>query len=244
VVTVSEYSRRDIIQFLGVPQDRVTVTYEAADRRFHQPITAEARQQVREKYRLPKQYLFYVGALEKRKNIPFLLKALAIASVPDLHVVLGGGNAQDCELLRQLAASLGIGDRVSLLGRVPDEDLPALYKEARAFVYPSEYEGFGLQICEALATGCPILVANATSLPEILGDGGDVFALDSPDQLAAMLVRLQGDADYRVDLQRRAQIRSGRFSWRDTAQRTLAVYELIRERNPATSAQPPLVAAL
>jgi glycosyltransferase involved in cell wall biosynthesis len=225
VITVSEYSRRELIKHFQLPEDRVTVTYAAADERFHQAISAESRKLVREKYQLPEEFVFYLGSLEPRKNIPFLLRAFAIAAINSLHVVIGGGNKTDCDALQDFASSLGIEDRVSLLGRVNDADLPALYAEAKAFIYPSECEGFGLQICEAIAVGCPVFVADSSSLPEILGDGGEIFSLSDPSPLAKILVKLTSDRNYREDLKMRSQRRSQFFSWKDTARKTLTLYE-------------------
>jgi len=227
ILTVSEYSRNELIRHFRFPENKVTVTYEAADRRFHEPIPPEVRKHVRDKYQLPAHYLFYVGSLERRKNIPFLFKAFAIAGLDDWNIVIGGGNQVDRGALMEVASSLHIEGQVSMIGRVSDEDLPALYAEAQAYVYPSEFEGFGLQVCEGLAAGCPVLVADATSLPEVLADGGDIFTLSNPNQLAEMLIRLHNDIDYKADLQRRGHLRSQFFSWRRTAQQTLAVYKML-----------------
>jgi glycosyltransferase involved in cell wall biosynthesis len=225
IVTVSEHSRRELIQLFKLSEDRVSVTYEAADHRFHQTISSEVRERVRLKYRLPEQFVLYVGSFEPRKNIPFLLKASAIAQLRDLHVVLGGGSVPEGSVLMQMASGLNISDRVSVIGRVVDDDLPALYAEAHAFVYPSEHEGFGLQICEALAVGCPVFAADASCLPEIVADGGELFPLSTPNRLAEMLKKLHYDLDYGESLRRRARTRSQFFSWRYTAEKTLAVYE-------------------
>ena len=130
---------------------------------------------------------------------------------------------------------MGVGDRVRLVGWVGDDDLPALYAGALCFVYPSEYEGFGLQLCEAMAVGCPVLAAAATSLPEVLGMGGETFDLDSPEMLAGLLQRVISEPDFRADLSRRARLRSADFSWRRTADATAAVY---RELVPQTQRGP------
>jgi glycosyltransferase involved in cell wall biosynthesis len=232
IVTVSEHSRRELIRLFKLSEDRVSVTYEAADHRFHQTISSEARERVRLKYQLPEQFVLYVGSFEPRKNLPFLLRACAIAQLRDLHVVLGGGSVIEGSVLMQMASALDISDRVSVIGRVDDDDLPALYAEARAFVYPSEHEGFGLQVCEALAVGCPVFAADASCLPEIVADGGELFPLSTPNRLAEMLKKLHYDLDYRQSLCRRTRTRSQFFSWRYTAEKTLAVYEnLYAEQN-------------
>ena len=130
-----------------------------------------------------------------------------------------------------LAQSLGVADRLRLLGWITDEELPALYAEALCFVYPSVYEGFGLQLCEAMAVGCPTLASNATSLPEVLGDGGATFDPNDPVTLASLLRRVADEPAYRAELADRAKRRSASFSWRTAAESTAAVYRrVIAER--------------
>jgi len=131
--------------------------------------------------------------------------------------------------------SAGIGHLVRLLGEVNDPDLPVLYAHALAFVYPSEYEGFGLQLCEAMATGYPVLAARATSLPEVLGDGGELFDLSRPTRLAAQLRAVACDASFRSNLSERGRRRALDFSWRRAAAETYRVY---RSLTTATAGAP------
>lgn len=232
VVTVSEHAKADLHRRLGIPEARITVTHEAADPLFLEPIGEETRVEVRRRNALAdRPYVFYVGGWEQRKNIPFLVKGFAEAALDGVDLVLAGGNDDQRAALVEQARSLGISDSLRLLGWVDEADLPTLYAEALCFVYPSEYEGFGLQLCEAMATGCPTLAARATCLPEVLGQGGDTFALDQTEELAALLRRVAGDPAYRRDLMDRARARIADFSWRKTAEQTVAVYErTIRDR--------------
>ncbi len=224
IITVSQHAREDLVHFLKIPARKVAVTYEAADPRFHRPVGEADRARVRAAHALPRRYVFYVGGWERRKNIPFLVRGLAAAGLDDLALVLAGGRDDQRAGLRALANSLGLGDRLHLLGWVEDADLPALYAEAIAFAYPSEYEGFGLQLCEAMAVGCPTLAARATCLPEVLGDGGDTFGLEDPAELAGLLRRAATDEGYRAELSARGRTRGEAFSWRRTAEQTLDVY--------------------
>ncbi|MEO6810741.1 MAG: glycosyltransferase family 1 protein [Isosphaeraceae bacterium] len=232
VITVSEHAKGDLHRHLGIPEARITVTHEAADPLFHEPISDETRAEVRRRHGLAdRPYVFYVGGWEQRKNVPFLVKGFAEAALDGVDLVLAGGNDDQRAALIEQARSLGLDDSFRLLGWIDEADMPALYAEALCFVYPSEYEGFGLQLCEAMATGCPTLAARATCLPEILGQGGDTFTLDQTEELAALLRRVAGDPDYRRDLAARARARIADFSWRKTAEETVAVYErAIRDR--------------
>ncbi|MBD1847252.1 glycosyltransferase family 4 protein [Cyanobacteria bacterium FACHB-63] len=221
IITVSEFSRRDLVRSLNIPATKITVIYEAADDHFHQSASIP----VQSRYSLTKPYVFYVGGLEQRKNIPFLIRAFAEANLQGVDLVLAGGQIEEQSKLQQLAASLGIADRVQFLGWVEDEDLPALYAGALCFVYASEYEGFGLQLCEAMAVGCPILAAQATCLPEVLGEGGILFSLRDTQELSNCLRYINADPEYRSLLGQRAKLRSQQFSWQQTAKQTIQVYQ-------------------
>jgi glycosyltransferase involved in cell wall biosynthesis len=122
-------------------------------------------------------------------------------------LVLAGGRPGEGHDLIRLAEDLDVGDCLRLVGRVEDLDLPALYAEALCFVYPSEYEGFGLQLCEAMAVGCPILAADTSSLPEVLGQGGRTFSVQDPRELAGLLQRLSRDNGFRTQLAHQASVR-------------------------------------
>jgi hypothetical protein len=224
IITVSQYSKGDLVKHLHIPEDKITVIYEAADARFHEPVSDTERLRIRSLYKLSFPYIFYVGGWEKRKNIPFLVRAFAQANLDGVDLVLAGGQDEQRAALMQLAESLGVSDRLKLLGWVDDADLPALYAEALCFVYPSEYEGFGLQLCEALSASCPVLAARATCLPEILGDGGQTFGLDKLSELQELLVRLVTDAAFQENLKSRAGQMATFYSWTQTAIATQTLY--------------------
>src|SRR5207249_7144989 len=150
IITVSEHAKGDLVRRLGLPGDKITVIHEAADPRFHEPTSAAVRADVRRKYDLRRPYFFYIGGWERRKNVPFLVRAFAEADLSGVELVLAGGRDDERFPLTSLGEEIGVSDRLRLLGPVEDRDLPALYADATAFVYPSEYEGFGLQLCESM----------------------------------------------------------------------------------------------
>lgn len=223
IITVSQYSKRDIVQYLHIPENKITVIYEAADSNFHQEITQLERLHVRNKYQIQRPYIFYVGGWEKRKNLPFLVNAFAEAHLDGVDLVLAGGKDEQRATLMELAESLKIAEHLRLLGWVEDADLPALYAEAVCFVYPSEYEGFGLQLCEAMAVECPVLAARSTCLPEVLGDGGETFGLDNTSELEELLVQACTSSEYREELSARAHQKANSYFWCKTA---IATHEL------------------
>ena len=235
IVAVSEYARNEIAGVLKVPLEKMTVTLEAADPQFHQLIPDSEVDAARRKHGLTRPYFFYAGGWEGRKNIPFLVEALQASELPDFDLVLVGGKPEQKVAMEQLAQRLQVSRQVRLLGWLSDADLRALYRGARAFVYPSRHEGFGLQACEAMAVGCPVLVANATSLPEVVGEGGETFSLDNTAELANLLRRVATDDSYHASLVRRASERSAMLSWRRTAEQTLAVYRKVLQQNPRST---------
>jgi len=233
IITVSEYSKRDLAARLGIAPQKITVVYNAADPGFCEPVVEAREQAARREHRLQRPYVFYVGGWEERKNLPFLLRAFAEARLAETDLALAGGNEAERAELGQLAAALGIASQTRLLGRVDDPTLAALYSAALCFVYPSRHEGFGLQLCEAMAAGCPVLAARETSLPEVLGDGGETFSLGSTAELAGLLRKTALDQNFRKELTDRARRRSRDFSWRRAAGETMDVYRCVTVRRAA-----------
>jgi glycosyltransferase involved in cell wall biosynthesis len=233
VIAPSEHARAEIARTLGVPEGRIDVVAEAADPSFTRALEPSDLARARAAHGLARPYVLYVGGWEQRKNVPFLVRAFAAAALDGVDLVLGGGRPEEVTSMRELARGMGVEARVKLCGWIDERDLAALFAPALAFVLPSEAEGFGLQLVEAMAAGCPVLAARATSLPEVLGPGGETFALSSEGELAALLGRVARDAAFRADLARRAKERGASFSWRRSAERTIEVYErAIRERRP------------
>jgi glycosyltransferase involved in cell wall biosynthesis len=232
ILTVSEHSKRDICRHWHLGSDRVVVTLEGCDPRFSTKLAAETIEDVCQRFGLPPRYLLYLGGFDRKKNVNGLLKGYALTSraeVPDL--VLAGEKKWEFAATESLALTLNCGERVVFPGVIPDHDLPALYQGALAFVYPSLYEGFGLQLVEAMASGVPVVASNRTSIPEVLGDAGLLFDPEKPEEIAERLRQVSCDATLRERLQRLGAARAAKFSWSRMAAETLAVYRRVLNRD-------------
>lgn len=227
VIAISECTRGDVIESFGVPESKVATTLLGVDECF-QPVSEEAVERIRRRYGLGDINLLYVGTLEPRKNIPTLLTAFDAArkAVPgDVNLILAGGKGWFYDQVFRQIEELGIEERVRLTGYVPREDLPALYCAATAFVYPSLYEGFGLPPLEAMACGTPVITSNTSSLPEVVGDAGIMVDPHDTESLAESIVKVLNNAEIRDSMREKGLARAGKFSWKETARRTLNVYQ-------------------
>lgn len=228
ILTISQHSKQDIVDYLRVPADKVTVTYPGGPRQLvsSQDPASEAGFLVSKKIREP--FILSVGTLEPRKNIKRLLEAFAQFSQcgggRDTCLVLAGGKGWHTEDLFRQIASCGIADKVVVTGYVTDSQLSLLYRRALVFVYPSLYEGFGLPPLEAMAHGTPVIVSNASSLPEVVGDAGILIDPRQTEDIATALRLVVESGSMQAELRSKSLARAAGFSWEQCAAETMAVY--------------------
>jgi glycosyltransferase involved in cell wall biosynthesis len=229
LIAVSETTCQDLIAAYKLPPEKITVIREAADPRFC-PQPPEAIAAVRARHGLPEQFLLYVGTIEPRKNLVRLLHVWEAlyqrGDVPPLVIVGRRGWLSDDFFAALEQSPVRVG--VLLTGYVSDEDLPALYSAATAFVFPSLYEGFGLPPLEAMACGTPVLCSATSSLPEVVGDAALLFDPEEPEAIAEALRRVAKDAALRERLRSEGLRRAAEFSWDRAARETVAVYRRVR----------------
>lgn len=223
LIAVSQATARDLTSYYDTPPPKIDIVYEAL---FPEPVQPTKATIVQERYELPERYALFVGTIQPRKNLERVLRAyhkLQQTATPSWELVLAGGRGWRSELLYQLAIELGIHNQVHFLGYVADEALPALYRSARFFCFPSLFEGFGLPVLEAQHYGTPVMIANNSSLPEIAGDAALLVDPTDVDAIADAMLRLSQDEVLRQRLIAAGHENVKRFSWEKAAKETLAV---------------------
>lgn len=225
VIAVSEFTKEEIIRIYNVNPNKIKVIYNGVSDRFRLGRDADSLQRVRTKYHLPPRFILYVGAVEPRKNLGILLKAfeaIRVAFPLKLVIVSFGGWRNDgfYKLIRELK----VADDIHLIGYVDDADLPIVYKLADLFVYPSKYEGFGLPILEAMASGCPVVASDIPVARELLGSSGVLFDPDRVDDLVESLKEMLSSQELTRNYRRMVAERSRMFNWRISAQMTRQCY--------------------
>jgi len=235
IIADSECSKRDIVDRLKIDAARVRVVYLAAEARYRPLDDAAQIEIARHKYGLPDKYLLYLGGYDQRKNVRVIVAAFA--RLPEFYragyrLVLAGVNlGRDSEFFpdpRRLARAAQLpDDALCCVGGADEADKPVLYAGASAFLFPSQYEGFGLPPLEAMACGTPIICANASSLPEVVGDAGITLPPDDADAWADAIRAVLTDDARRAEMRERGVAQARKFSWAHCAEETLAVYSEI-----------------
>ncbi|WP_338595364.1 glycosyltransferase family 4 protein [Clostridium baratii] len=203
IFTVSEFSKGEILKWLECNEDKVIVTYNGIDEKFKPITNKDELDIIKKKYRLPDQFVLYIGNQKPHKNLETLVKAMK-----DVNSILIL-NGKPCDSIQNLINKMNLEDKVKFIGYVDDCDLPYLYNLANIFVFPSLYEGFGLPPLEAMACGCKTIVADSTALPEIVGNCAIKFETLNVNELSNK-INSMGSEEYDI----KAGIsRSKIFSW-------------------------------
>lgn len=234
VIADSYNTRRDLMELLGTPGDKITVIHCGVEPRFR-PMTGESDRDtlaaVRRKYDLPERFILSVGTIQPRKNFTRLVEATGMlnaqCSMLDWDLVIAGGRGWMYEGIFERVRALGLERRVHFVGFVDDADLAALYNLAGLFAFPSLYEGFGLPPLEAMACGVPVVCSDTSSLLEVVGDAALTVGPLDVAGLAEAMCRAIEDESLRASLVQRGLVRATGFTWSKAAQELLAVYQTI-----------------
>ncbi|MGP1596002.1 MAG: glycosyltransferase family 4 protein [Prevotella denticola] len=220
IIAISACTKRDILYYGDFPEDRIDLVYQSCSTRFSQPVSPSLLVEARRKYRLPQRYVLNVGTVEVRKNI--LLGIRAMAKLPaDLHLVVVGRQTKYQKQLDAEIRKLGLGNRIHFLQGVPNTLLPAVYRQAEAFIYPSRYEGFGVPVIEAIQSGLPVVAATGSCLEE--AGGPDSLYVD-PDDADGAAAAVLSAMENRTGMVERSRHYVRRFENQDVASQVLEVY--------------------
>lgn len=235
VLTLSEHAKSEIARHYKLLPEQVNVVYPGVSGVFCRTADAETINAAREKFDLPENYLIFVGAQMPRKNIPALIQALGKLGddLGNLTLVLVGPRERGSSEIQRVISELGLRARVRELGFIGDVDLAVLYQGARAFVYASKLEGFGMPPVEAMACGTPVVCAPNPPMPEVLGDAAYFTQNDSPEALAEGIARVLKDEALAQTLRARGIARAQMYTWENAARKTLAVYQQVLETRRA-----------
>jgi glycosyltransferase involved in cell wall biosynthesis len=234
VIAVSEATKRDVQNMLGVRPERIRRVYNAPDPQFYArgEHSLEEHKRILERYQIQHPFLLYAGNVRRHKNIPKLVEAFAVvrgqlADHPvykDLRLVLIGDTLSQQPAIRQAVMKSRVEPLVRFLGFVPFETLRCFYESAAAFVFPSRYEGFGLPPLEAMACGTPVVTSNISSLPEVVGDAAVLVNPENVFDISRGIQEALLDEALRAELILRGREQAARFSWERTAREVLEIY--------------------
>lgn len=218
----SENTKKDLMKMFRYPEEKITATPLAPA--CHDELV-ESITNIKEKYKLPAEFILTVSGLEPRKNIDPLIDAFLSLHIPHSLLIVGGKGWQSKKLQEKIAEHR---DKIIHIEHCGPNELSALYRLAKVFVYPSLYEGFGLPPLEAMAAGCPVICSNAASLPEVCGDAAVFFDPKNPAELEQALGKVLADEKLCAELRQKGSEQAKKFSWRRTAELTLKIFSMLQ----------------
>ncbi|MDD2961204.1 MAG: glycosyltransferase family 1 protein [Muribaculaceae bacterium] len=231
IIAISECTKRDIISYYGIDEAKIDVVYQGCDKQFSQPIEESRLKETAIQNQLPAKFILYVGTIEERKNLMVILKSMS-ALPKDIHLVVVGRPTAYIETVKQFIRNAGITSRVHFYHEVPFVDLPAFYRLASVFVYPSRFEGFGIPLLEALSSGVPAIGATGSCLEEAGGESTLYINPDDSGSLTSAILRILKDEKLRVEMIANGLEYAQKFNSRIMAQDIMKIYEkVLRNRS-------------
>jgi glycosyltransferase involved in cell wall biosynthesis len=225
VIAISHSTAQDLTASLGIPAEKIDVAAPGYDTAVYKPLPREQVEAFRQQRGLPERFWMFLGTLEPRKNLVTLIEAYAALPLAErLPLVLAGGKGWLYDAIFSTVERYNLVKNIYFPGYIPVEDLPLWYNNAEVFIYPSVFEGFGLPVLEAMACGTPVMIAEASSLPEVAGEAGIRLP---PHDIAAWtngLRRAYRDTDWRTESSRRGLAEAERYHWDATARATIDSY--------------------
>lgn len=227
IIAVSDCTKRDIISFYGIPEDKIVTIYQGCHPNFKEEPNPELINEVKNVYNLPKRYIACVGTIEERKNL--LLVAKAMAYLPkDIHLIAVGRKTAYAKEVEDFCRENGLSDRVRIIEGVPFKYLPSIYHAAELFAYTSRFEGFGIPIVEAISSGLTGVAATGSCLEEAGGEGVVYVNPNSVEECASALNKLLTDTEYKQSLISKGKEHIKKFSPEKIAENIMKVYKELK----------------
>lgn len=236
IIAVSQKTREDLIQYFNVPSEKIRVVYEGVSPLFFEGPAPEVGKNVLKKYGLPEEFYLFVGLIKPHKNVKRLIdiyRKLRRDRKINASLVLVGKKDRRYPRGYEELKNLNTGEGVHYLAGIDSErELHSLYHSARGLVHPSLYEGFGLTVLEAMASGTPVIVSNSASLPEVAGEAACYVDPQSDDSLAKALMNFEENPRLRENLAAKGKEQARKFTWAKAAEETINVYKEVLESRP------------
>ncbi|MFL0267132.1 glycosyltransferase family 4 protein [Candidatus Clostridium radicumherbarum] len=232
ILTVSEWSKRDILRFFPIDEKKVFVTPLAADSKYVPLNKDYCKKLLSSVYNITKPFILYIGGFSARKNVKALITSFSKIYEEfnsDINLVIVGEKRDEGQLLNEFSCNLHAASKIIFTGFVPEAHLPILYSACEVFVYPSLYEGFGLPPLEAMSCGAPVITSNLTSIPEVIKDAGILINPYVEGELSEAIIKLVNNDELKKEYSEKALIRAKDFSWLKTAEKTLEAYKAVYE---------------
>lgn len=231
IITVSESSKKDIINFLSVDESKIEVIYNGVEYdRFNKSYSEDEKSKIRVKYTLPENYILYMGTLEPRKNIESIIEAFSLfkkentPSSKNIKLVIAGKKGWLFESIFNLVHKLNIKDDVIFTDYIAENDKSIIYNMASLFIFPSLYEGFGIPVLEAMASSVPVITSSVSSLPEVAGDAAILVAPKDIQSIAKYIGEILGNEELNKNLVEKGHKQAKKFTWESSAEKLVNIY--------------------
>ncbi len=235
IVTISESAKRDIIEHLDIPEEKIRIIYPGINHGLYSnidSIDSETKRQIKGKYNLPDKYILYLGTIEPRKNIAKIFEAYSQLNkdIKKEHkLVIAGGKGWKCDDILNIPKKLGFSEDIIFTGYVNEEDKPIIYSMAEVFIFPSLYEGFGMPVLEAMAAGIPVITSNCSSLPEAGGDAAIYVNPKDSSSITQNIEKIILEDDFKKEKINLGQQHIKNFNWKKSAEKMMNIYNEFKE---------------
>lgn len=224
VITVSEYSKRDIIKYLEIDSKKIRVVSPGIELEDYGKITIEEINRIKEKYNLQKKFILFLGTLEPKKNIVNIIKGFERINIKNMELIIAGGKGWKYEEIFETYENSKYKNNIKMLDYIPEEDKIALYKAAELFIFPSLYEGFGMPVLEAMATGTPVITSNISSLPEVAEDAAILVNPYDIVEIAKAIENVIKNDRLKKEMIEKGLKQARKFTWENSVKKLEKIY--------------------